>query len=995
MSSATFSTRKSALLAIASPAALLLGQCWAVPALAQSTPAAPLPAAADEAPSDAPDIVVTGSRIASPDATSVSPISVIGGEELSQRGTVRVEDLINTLPQAYADQGGGNRGGSVGASGTATVNLRNLGNQRTLVLIDGRRLMQGDPDRAAAQAPDINNIPAALVQRVEVVTGGASAVYGSDALAGVVNFIIKRDFNGVQVDGQAGLFSHSNGNSVVSAAALAGQPYATGNKFDGGQQTVSITAGKNFAGGRGNITAYVGYRSISGVGTADRDFSTCNLVASVNNYTCSLSSATNPAQFQLFNPATGISRGTYTLDATTGNSLRTYKSSDGFNNGNTYDLQAPDKKVNADLFGHYEFSPAVDVYGEFMFMHDEADIKLSPTATFSVAETVNCDNPYLSAQERNLICTSVGLGSTANATVGVSQRNVQGGSRHDYTTHDAYRGVLGVKGQIAPGWRYDVYGQYGRTNYNSYLTGDYSLTRFARALQAVTNASGQVVCKSAVSGVDPACVPINIFQIGGISQAALNYVSVPVRRKGYIEEGIVSGAITGDLGFGSPFASHGIGVAIGAEYRNEKLSLTPDSYYSTKDVAGNSGGEFPISGSYNVKEVFGEIRIPLVEDKAFFHSLALDGGVRYSSYSTAGDTVAFKAGADWAPFAALRFRGSYQRAVRAPNLVELFGPQRGVTASLSDPCEGTAPKATAAQCALSGVTAAQYGNIVPAAGQLSGALVGGNPNLDPETSNTKSFGVQLTPPFLRGVTLSVDYFDIDVKKLITTVPATITLTQCINTGVFCSLIQRNPLTGSLVSGGNVITTSVNAGYLKTSGLDIALTAAQDLGDIFGGNPGKLSINFAGTRTSKYEVQILPGSEPYRCDGYFGVTCGQPIPKWRHRALVGWTAPGGAFNLATTWRYIGSTVNDKSSSAAYLKGTYQPYDYKLRAVSYFDFAAAVNVGKKLTLRAGVNNAFDVDPPVTASAGGQTSNGAFFSGVYDALGRYMFVGATARF
>lgn len=986
MSSAIKSPRRVALLAIASPIAIMLAQCLAAPALAQSAPAADA-----DAPADAPEIVVTGSRIASPDATSVSPISVVGGEEISQRGTVRTEDLISTLPQAYADQGGNNRGGSVGASGTATVNLRNLGNQRTLVLIDGRRLMQGDPDRASAQAADINNVPAALIQRVEVVTGGASAVYGSDALAGVVNFILKRDFNGIQLDGQAGLFSHTNGNSIRSAAALAGQPYATGSNLDGGQQTISLTAGKNFDGGRGNVTLYLGYRQIAGVGTKDRDFSACNLVASVGNYTCSLSSATNPAQFQLFNPATGVSRGTYTLDSTTGNSMRTYKSSDGFNNGNTYDLQAPDKKVNADIFAHYEFSPSFDVYGEFMFMHDEADIKLSPTATFSVAEQVNCDNPYLSAQERTLICTSVGLAPTANATVGVSQRNVLGGSRHDYTTHDAYRGVLGVKGEFAPGWHYDLSGQYGRTDYSSYLTGDYSLTRFANALQAVTNSGGTIVCK----GSDPACVPINIFQIGGISQAALNYVSVPVRRKGYIEEEIVSGAITGDLGIGSPLAGHRIGVAIGAEYRNEKLSLTPDSYYSTKDVAGNSGGEFPINGSYNVKEVFGELRLPLVEDKPFFHSLALDGGIRYSSYSTAGDTVAFKGGADWAPFQALRFRASYQRAVRAPNLVELYGPQRGVTASLSDPCEGAVPKATAAQCALSGVTAAQYGNITPAAGQLSGALIGGNPNLQPETSNTKSFGAQLTPPFLRGVTLSVDYFDIDVKKLITTVPATITLTQCINTGVFCGLIQRNPLTGSLVSGGYVITTSVNAGYLKTSGIDFALTASQDLGAIFGGSPGRLSINFAGTRTSKYEVQILPGSAPYRCDGYFGVTCGQPTPTWRHRALATWTAPGGGFSLATTWRYIGSTVNDKSSTATYLKGTYQPYDYRLPAISYFDFAASVNVGKSLTLRGGVNNAFDVDPPVTASAGGQTSNGAFFAGVYDALGRYVFVGATARF
>lgn len=940
-------------------------------------------------PAPVQDITVTGSRIASPDATSISPISTISGADLSQRGVTRIEDLINTLPQAYADQGGNNRGGTVGASGTATINLRNLGNQRTLVLIDGRRLMQGDPDRVAAQAPDINNVPAALVERIDVVTGGASAVYGSDALAGVVNFVLKHNFSGFQLDATNGLYSHSNGNPIRSVAAAAGQPYAQGDNLDGGQRNVSLTFGKNFSDGRGNVTAFVSYREIDGVGTAARDFSACNLGTSAGGYTCSLSSATNPAQFQLLNPATGATRGSYTIDSTTGNTLRTYRTSDGFNNGNTYDLQSPDKRWNADIFAHYDFSPAAKVYGEFMYMHDAADIRLSPTAVFTVSEKINCSNPYLSAQEANLICSSVGLTPAQSANVIVSQRNVAGGSRHDYTDHAAYRGVLGMKGDFGADWHYDVYGQYGRTDYNSRLTGDISLARFADALQAV-NSGGQIVCQSGNAG----CVPINIFATNGITQNALGYVSIPFYRTGYTEEKIVSGSLSGHLPWGSPLAAHKIGIAVGAEYRDEGIGLTPDSHYASKDVAGNSGGEFPISGSYDVKEVFGELEAPLVEDKPFVRSLSANLGIRYSDYSTAGSTVAWKAGGEWSPFQGLRLRGGFQHAVRAPNLVELFGPQQGTTATLSDPCEGATPIATRAQCAASGVTAAQYGNIAPAAGQKSGALIGGNPNLKPETSSTVTFGGQFSPPGLRGVTLGVDYFNIKVKDLISTVPATIELSQCINTGQFCNLIQRNAATGSLVTNGYVVTTSINAGYLKTAGIDFTLAATQSLDDLFGTHAlGKLRINFAGTKTNKYEVQVLPGTPAYRCDGYFGVTCGMPIPHWRHRMVVDWISAGG-LDVTTTWRYIGGTSNDKSSSAPYLSGTYFAYDAKLSAVSYFDFSISKTIARQFTLRAGVNNAFDKDPPLTASVGGQVSNGDFFGGMYDALGRYMFVGITAR-
>ncbi len=960
-------------------------------ALAQAQANDPPPTASAPAQS----VVVTGSRIRSLDATSISPVSSIGAPELAQRGTLRMEDLLNTLPQAYADQlGGGNRGGTVGASGTATINLRNLGNQRTLVLIDGRRLMQGDPARSTAQAPDINNIPPALIERVDIVTGGASAVYGSDALAGVVNFILKRNFEGVQVDAQAGAFLHKNANAIAGVADAAGQPVPRGDTWGGSQDGLSVTFGRNLDGGKGNVTAFLGYRQIEGVGTSERDFMTCNLSAAASGYACSLSSTSYPGQFQLTNPTTGVVRATVALDPTTGNTFRTYRTSDGFNNGNTYDLQAPTKRTNANLFGQYRFSDALELYGEFGAMRNEADIRISPTGVFTVSEKIPCTNPFLSGQQLTQLCSSVGLTAAQDANVLVSYRNALGGPRHDYTTHNTLRAIAGLRGDWSEKWHFDGYVQFGRTQYDSRLTGEISLARFARAMTVVPGASGQPTCRSVVDGTDPNCVPFNIWQIGAVSPAALNYVGSTVTRTGRLEQGIVSASATGDLDFKSPWAVQPAAVAVGAEFRDERISFTPDNSYQTRDTAGNSGGEFPISGSFNVKEAFVEGRLPVAENVSWARSLALEAGYRRSSYSTAGSTDAYKLAGEWAPDRQFRLRTGFQRAVRAPYLSELFGPQRVVTAAITDPCEGSAPKATLAQCQQSGVTTAQYGNIAPAAGQQSGALVGGNTGLTPETSNTFTTGLQFTAAGTGAWTFSADYFRIKVDKLIANVPANITLTQCINGGQFCNLISRNPATGSLVTGGYVVTTSINSGYLKTSGIDFAVSGSVPLASVAGWMTGRLGLNVSSTWLQSYEVQILPGTQAYRCDGNFGVNCGTPLPHLRHRVSASWASPGGV-GLVATWRYIGSTAIDRSNSADFLKGTYQPYDGVISARAYLDLSASWEIDKKLTLRAGVNNVADQDPPLTASTGGAVASGPVYAGMYDTLGRQLYASLSFRF
>jgi outer membrane receptor protein involved in Fe transport len=409
--------------------------------------------------------------------------------------------------------------------------------------------------------------------------------------------------------------------------------------------------------------------------------------------------------------------------------------------------------------------------------------------------------------------------------------------------------------------------------------------------------------------------------------------------------------------------------------------------------------KIPISDGYHVKEVFGEIRIPLIEQRPLIEQLAFEGGIRYSDYSNSGGVTTFKLGGDWVPVNGLRLRGGFQHAVRAPNVTELFAQQRKSFSVTTDPCEGTAPTATFEQCARTGLISAQYGQVPSSGGTGLGTIIGGNPDLEPETSNSWTAGVQLNPVTVRRLNISIDYFNIKVKKLIGTIPISLTLSQCLATGdpYFCSLIHRDSGSGSLVSAADsyIVNTNLNTGSLATDGVDVAVKYAQSLEGLLGSNAGELGFDFAGTYTGSYRVQSLPSSTAsYDCTGYFGTTCGQPTPDWRHRFVLSWTS-ASRITIMGTWRYIGGTKNNKSSSNPQLTGSYQPYDGKIPVVSYFDIGISFNVANRFTLRAGVNNLLDRDPPLTASVGGVATNGTFFSGMYDSLGRYAFVGTSVRF
>ncbi|HYE50802.1 MAG TPA: TonB-dependent receptor plug domain-containing protein, partial [Azospirillaceae bacterium] len=567
------------------------------------------------------EIVITGSRIRSANLVSTSPVTVIGSEEVKLQGTTRVEDLVNNLPQAFADQGGAV---SNGASGTATVNLRNLGPTRTLVLVDGRRLPAGTPTSgtAANVAPDLNQIPAALIERVEVVTGGASAVYGSDAVAGVVNFIMQDDFEGVRVDAQYSFYQHENDNKVADIVRARGFDLPDKNVTDGFTKDVTAVLGVNSENGKGNLTLYAGYREIDALTQAERDFSACATGSDATGLTCSGSGTTSPARIQAVTPDGNLGTN-YTLDPGTGNTFRPYVGArDAFNFAPYNYYQRPDKRYTMGAMGHYEINEAVDVYAQLMFHDDRTIAQIAPSGLFyGNFYQVPCSNPLLSADQVQKLCTDLGYGLDDTATVLIGKRNVEGGGRQDDRQHTSYRMVGGFRGDLGGGWNYDVYGSRGEVVFAETYLNDFSVARGQRALNVVRDpATGQAVCASVLDGTDPNCVPYNIFSANGVTPAALAYLQTPGFQRGHTRQYIASGSLSGDLGqYGvqSPVATSGVGIALGAEYRKEALLLRTDNAFTTGDLAGQGGPTIGIEGSFNVKELFGELRVPLVEGQPF------------------------------------------------------------------------------------------------------------------------------------------------------------------------------------------------------------------------------------------------------------------------------------------------------------------------------------------------------------------------------------------
>jgi iron complex outermembrane receptor protein len=979
---------------------------------------APATTAAATAPAEQlQEVVVTGSRISAPNQVSISPVTFVSALDVQQTGVSRVEDLLNSLPQVFAAQGSN---ASNAATGTASVNLRGLGDVRTLVLVNNFRIGLGD---ASTSASDINLIPTELIDSVEILTGGASSVYGADAVAGVVNFKLNDHFEGVKLVADAGIYQHHNDNpdGVQQAIAASGFQQAPSSVNTGAQKALAFIAGLNSADGNGNATFYATYRNIAAALQGKYDYSACALGSGFvggssstgGKFTCAGSSTSYPGRFTAVDVngvpvPPGAVRNTLGPNGT----LVPFGASNLYNYGPLNYYQRPDERYTAGAFLHYEFNEHATAYSQLMFMNDRSVAQIAPGGIFVDLRTFNCSNPFLSTAEINTWCA----GSTANtATVLIGRRDVEGGPRRDTLQHTDFHEVVGVKGKIDDAWDYDASFQYSRVSEPN-LANLFDKVKEGYALN-VTGTAANPVCT-----VGPPCVPYNIFNLEQPpSQAAISYLSSPITSQSDSALTVVNINFTGDLGkYGvqSPLASSGLKLNIGAEYRDQTSDFLTDAFAQSGNGDGNGGPNPSITGGEISREGFVEARMPLIEDKPFAQSLDVETGYRYSSYNLGFKTNTYKFGVDWSPVHDVRLRGSFARAVRAPNVVELFTPQAiGLDGTYSaDPCAGAAPAFSAAQCARTGVTAAQYGHVEASPGGQYNGLLSGSTTLKPETALTSSFGIGWTPSFVPGLRVQIDYYNIKIEGVIQGLGGGNILNQCLTNNLLCGNIHRDQF-GSLwlinsdtTNGGYVIDPKVNNGSLQEKGVDLDLSYTFDIGSV-----GKIRTALVGTYIDSYMVEPIANdpSSAYECVGYYGATCssfntgaGVPIPRWRHTLRTTWSTPWSGLDVSLAWRFFGGTKTEQFSGNPNIgaiggteaNGAISNTDAFIKSQSYIDLTAAVKLADKVTLRVGVNNVFDRDPPLIGSStlpGPPAGNGNTFPQVYDALGRFIFGQITAQF
>lgn len=930
---------------------IMAGALTVSPVLAQDA----TPALVAAATGDDTTIVVTGSRIERPDLASSSPVASISAEALKQTNSVTVEQILGQNPQFVV---GESQSSNNPGDGAATLDLRGLGSQRNLVLIDGKRA----PSYDTTGSVDVNTIPTALIKRVDVLTGGASAVYGSDAISGVVNFILDDRFTGIRADASAQVTTR--GDAPI---------YDT-----------SLTAGVKI-GDRGNLVVSGGYSSRDALYFSQRTRN-ANAVDSGDLVTSAGSSNTIPTAFDV----PGQDRLQIQPDGSLTSDVALYN----FSPVNL--AQLPLERYHAMGLFRYELSDNVELYARGNYVRSKVSTNLASTATAGFIFNIDPTNPFLTSAERDtffgptaMINDGSGVGDDPTAREGTSQigirrRIVETGGRLGNRITDGYQGVAGLRGDVGS-FRYDVFAQYGETIKNETLRNDLSYTALKQALDVVAGPNGPQ-CFDPSNG----CVPLNLFVVGTLPQNALAFVLRNASQRTKITQFVTGANVGGDLGFiQSPLATHPAAVNVGVEYRRETGRTSVDPNYASGDLIYYGQGQ-NISGKYNVKEAYGEIKIPLIQDKPFFSTLGLEGGYRYSDYSTVGTTSTWKVGGDWAPIEGLRFRSIYQRAVRAPNIYELFSPVVAGTGSLSvDPCAGPGiSDATAQICIAQGAPVGSIGRIPdPISGQIN-VFTGGNPNLEAEKSSTFTAGGVINSLGVHNLSASFDYYSIRIANAIDTTPPFVTLNQCFNvdrrsTSASCASIVRNSLDGSLsgpISVG-VPQRLGNIAVLRTNGFDFVL--GYHGGDRKGLN---YALSYAGNYALSYRKQSDPSAAAVECAGFFGSACNlEPIPNYKHTADL--TLGMGRFSLLSRWRYLGAVHEDVGTDILVSR---------IPAQNYFDFTMGLQATDKFTLRLGVTNAFDKKAPIVGDTLGADANaGSTFPNTYDVIGRRVFASVSFGF
>lgn len=927
--------------------------------------AAPGALAQEDSADELEEITVTGSRIKKKDFTSNAPVATVGVEQIELTGTVNTESLLNTLPQAVP---GLDRTSNNPGNGTATVNLRGLGSNRTLVLINGTRVVP----TGSGGSVDINAIPNALIENIEVLTGGASAVYGSDAVAGVVNFILKDNFEGVAIN--AGFEQTFEG--------------------DAGIYSTDITLGSNTADGRGNVTLNFAYTDREELFQGDRDFSTFAQFDAGDGTLYNGGSSGIPGT-SIFSGALGtFSPDSFGVTFDSNGNIRPFvttgDNNDFYNYAPVNYIQLPQTRYQATALGHFDLSERVTAYGRSHFTSSYVPQQLAATPIFQSGTQVTLDgSPFLTALSQQTLSDAFGDGVDTDGdgiddtgTMFVRRRMLEVGPRISDSTFTSFQLLGGLKGDISESWSFDGYYQVGNVNGSETQIGNVDRNRFLQALILDPNDPTQCA-NTAAGGSTVSCAPMNIFGEGNISQEAADFVRTAVASTFDYNQKILGLNFTGDLGsFELPGGA--IGAAIGFEHIENDFSFRPSQALASGNIAGFNGSP-PVSGGFNVSSVYGELYLPILSGVKGAELLDMELAYRSSDYSTAGSVESYKASASWAPVEAFRIRGGYNRAVRAPSIGELFSPQGENFPSATDPCSalGAPDAATTAVCVATGVPANVVGTpaINLAAGQVR-AITGGNPDLLPEEADTYTIGFVFQPDFVEGLSLSIDYFDIVIDGYVTEFGggASNVLDVCYTDAVsggagspFCNVINRRA-DGTI---DFVSLTSANVAEQTLKGFDVL--ASYDM-DLWGGD---MRINYVATVTDESNFTAFPGADTDDCAGKFGQTiCGEPLPSYKHRTTANWS--NDDWTALLSWRYVGEVDDDDPSFLNYAE--------KIDGTHYFDASATYRFTDNYAVTFGIDNLLDEKPPLLGDNQEQANT---YPATYDVFGSTYFLRMTADF
>jgi outer membrane receptor protein involved in Fe transport len=977
------------------------------------------------------NVVVTGSRlsVANP-FEAPTPVTVIGTQDIQLSGTANIETLLNQSPQFVGSTNGSassNTQQANGASGGAYINLRGLGEVRSLVLVDGKRFTINGTN----QTTDLNTVPTALIDRTEIVTGGSSAVYGSDAIAGVINFIMKKDFSGAQLD------LHTNFDSYTLSPTY----------------NVDITVGSNFANDRGNVEVSMDYLNRPGIEQKQVSYAanplnescvtpsswsrtlpaTANGAAAANcatsggimGFTAGGSTSTPTGQFipvftgsdatltSLYAAAglAGIGGAGFTFNNAGTTARLVNNPADLYNTTALNFMQIPQERWMINAFAHYDITPYITAYADMHFSNNAVTVQLTPSNLGGQSILVNTNNPYLSpAMDAVLVrldqlevgTTNIVEGSKTFTTtpgdnlaiVKMSRRFVELGNRVDADNRAAWRFAGGFRGNVGSvsddflkDLSYDIYYDYARTIDTNFLNGVGSRSAIQNA---ILSQGGQA----------PVC---DVFG-QAMSSACVTAVSIT---DSYTTKAEQAGAVATVTGTAFDLPAGPVAFVLGGEWRFDSAQYIPDPYLATGEPTGFNGS-LPTRGSESVKEVFGEVRVPVIANVPLIDKFTVNGAFRNSSYnlSGVGSVWTYSAGADWKVVDDIAFRGQFQHAIRAPNVGELYGGTAlNFQSNTIDPCGGNQPAAlqTAtlrAQCVATGVPSGNvFTTVVQDASKLVGFQTGGNPNLKAEASDTITFGAVLTPSFIPGLSASIDYYSVDVKGAIATFGGSAqgVLNNCYAdsnpSDPNCLAIHRDS-SGAIAAPTYINLGQTNLNSLKVEGVDYEVDYNYEIG--WGWLSDKSTLTFGSNWAQTLEnisTPSTPGSPTTNCLGAFGGTCGEPIPRWKGASRLTWNT--GPLSVSVRWRFIDSVTDDR-----YLLplrsgvGVVAPLNTLTNPVfpvyNYFDLSGIYDLNQNLRLTAGINNLFDLTPPVTVKAG----YGNTWPSTYDAFGQTFFFSVTAR-